>query len=113
MVRTKWGHVTGRQGKEQNIIHRTNTASTPVEGFRPLHIQHRRESGDNLEMSNDDLEAHDEGVLPLLEERDEPNGAKTDRETKKSQHQNILRIITALMLSGTLQGVTVEKQLQR
>lgn len=72
-----------RQGNSHSIIRHTQDRDTnaPIESLRPLHIQHGREGGDDLEMGNDDLEAHDEGVLPLFEERDKPNGMGIDRET--------------------------------
>lgn len=85
-----WHEVGACYGKaSQGVSHpRTNTSErhhhTPIEGLWPLHIQHGREGGDDLEMSNDDLEAHDQGVLPLLEELDKPD----NMETKKRHNTN-------------------------
>lgn len=45
---------------------------SPVEGFGPLHVKHGRECRDDLEMCHDDLETHQEGVLPLLDEHENP-----------------------------------------
>lgn len=50
---------------------------SPVEGLWPLHVQHHRKGGDNLKVSNDDLESHDKGVFPLLHKLKQP--AETPR----------------------------------
>lgn len=46
--------------------------SSPVEGLRPLDVEHGREGGDDLEVCNDDLESYHQGVLPLLHELKQP-----------------------------------------